>query len=299
VFLVLGAVVIVFRVFMQVLFGAGTGTTVLLTLPQVPLPDFLAGVSLGGPVTLEALVGAFLDGLRLAVLLACLGAATSLASPARLLKAVPAALYEVGVAVVVTLTLAPQMVSDLARVRAAQRLRGRPVGGVRGWWSAGVPVVHGSLERSVALAAAMDSRGYGRRADVPAGARRTTSAVLLTGLFGVLLGVYGALSDGAWSPAAPGLVLGGTGLAVLGLALAGRRQVRTRYRPDPWVLPEWGVAASGAAAAGLMVLAGPAAVTVGTTPLAWPATPWWLLLGPVLAALPALIAPPLPEGVRR
>jgi energy-coupling factor transport system permease protein len=299
VFLVLGAFVIAIRVAMQLVFGADTGGTLLFTLPQVPLPAFLAGVALGGPVTLEGLLAAFLDGLRLAVLLACLGAATSLASPSRLLKAVPAALYEVGVAVVVTLTLAPQMVADLARVRQAQRLRGRPATGARGWWSAAVPVVHGSLERSVALAAAMDSRGYGRRAQVPRRARMTTSALLLVGIFGLLVGVYGVLSDGALSPAAPGLVLGGAGLAVLGLALAGQRQVRTRYRPDPWVAPEWSVAAAGLAVLVLLVLAGPAALTVGTAPLAWPPTPGWLVLAPIVAALPALLAPPLPLAVRR
>ena len=65
-------------------------------------------------------------------MLACIGAANSLASPARLLASVPAALYEVGVAVVVAMTFAPQLVGDVARVRTARRLRGRPDRGVRG-----------------------------------------------------------------------------------------------------------------------------------------------------------------------
>ena len=89
------------------------------------------------PVTLEGLLAAAYDGLRLAAILACLGAANALASPRRLLRYVPATLYDVGTAVVVALTFAPQMVQDAARVRAARRLRGalepRPARDRRGW----------------------------------------------------------------------------------------------------------------------------------------------------------------------
>jgi len=163
-FLTLGLVVIVVRVVFQMVFGAAMGVTVLLTLPSVALPDWMAGVRLGGEVTAEGLLLALYDGFRLAVLLACVGAANSLASPARLLKSVPAALYEVGVAVVIALTFAPMLISDIERVRTAQRLRGRPHRGIRAIAASAIPVFEGALDRSVSLAAAMDSRGYGRRA---------------------------------------------------------------------------------------------------------------------------------------
>ena len=158
VYLGLGAVVVVLRVVFGVLFGAPMGSTVLLTLPEVALPEWLAGVRIGGDITLESLLFSFSEGLRLAVVLACVGAANSLASPSRLLKSVPAALYEVGVAVVVALTFAPQLVADVARVRTTRRLRGRPDRGVRGVAGAVMPVLEGALERSVDLAAAMDTR---------------------------------------------------------------------------------------------------------------------------------------------
>ena len=80
------------------------GTTVLFTLPEVPLPGWLESVRLGGRVTGEAVMFAACDGLRLATLLICLGAANALANPARLLKSLPGALYEAGVAVVVMRT---------------------------------------------------------------------------------------------------------------------------------------------------------------------------------------------------
>ena len=106
VFLRLGLLVIAIRVAFTVVLGSGSGTTVLVTLPEIPLPDWFAGVSLGGPVTLEELLSAVYQGMVLAALLACVGAAHSLASPARLLASVQAALYEVGVAVVVAMTFA-------------------------------------------------------------------------------------------------------------------------------------------------------------------------------------------------
>ena len=79
---------------------------------------------LGGPVSLESLLYAAYDGLRLAAILACLGAANALASPRRLLRYLPATLYDVGTAIVVGLTFAPQLLSDARAVRAARTLRG-------------------------------------------------------------------------------------------------------------------------------------------------------------------------------
>ena len=93
-FLKLGLVVIAIRVLFQAVFGASVGgSRVLVTLPEIPLPEWAAGVRVGGPVTLEALVLALYDGLRLATILACVGAANALADPRRLLRSVPAALY--------------------------------------------------------------------------------------------------------------------------------------------------------------------------------------------------------------
>jgi len=301
VYLGLGAVVVVLRMLFGVLFGAPMGSTVLLTLPEVALPEWLAGVRIGGDLTLEALLFSFSEGLRLAVVLACVGAANSLASPSRLLKSVPAALYEVGVAVVVALTFAPQLVADVSRVRTARRLRGRPDRGVRGVAGAVMPVLEGALERSVDLAAAMDTRGYGRTAAVPAAARRLTAVLLLGGLVGVCLGVYGALdsSTPSWL-AAPAAVVGVVAAAA-GLRLSGRRTVRTRYRPDPWAAPEWLVSGSGAvAAAGMVaavVVAGSAesaGLLLLVSPVTWPALPLLPAAAVLVALLPAWVAPPVP-----
>lgn len=302
VFLLLGMIVIAIRVLTQMVFGAPTGGTVLYSLPEIGLPDFLAGVRLGGAVTTSTLLIGFYEGLRLATLLACLGAASSLASPSRMLKSVPAALYEVGVAIVVTLTLVPQLLTDLTRVRRAQRLRGRPTTGLHGWWSSAFPVINGSLERSVALAAAMDSRGYGRTANVPRSIRMMSQSFLLIGLMGVLVGIYGLLSGGAISSLGPWFAGAGIAVAVLGLWLAGRRGLRTHYRPDPWAAPEWIVAASGVAVAAIFIVVGGqpgTALVTSVSPPEWPQLTPPIVLALIVGLLPAVVAPPVPLAVRR
>ncbi|MGI9196561.1 MAG: energy-coupling factor transporter transmembrane component T [Candidatus Nanopelagicales bacterium] len=298
VFLKVGLVVIAIRVAFQAIVGAPIGTTVLVTLPSVTLPEAFAGVRLGGTITAESLLAALYDGLRLATILACIGAANSLASPARLLKAVPPALYEVGVSVVVALTFAPQLVADLDRIRSARRLRGRPVTGMRGAAGAALPVLEGAMERSVALAAAMDSRGYGRIATQSRTMRRLSATLLLGGLVAALIGSYGLL-DGA-APIAlglPMLVLGAI-LAIAGIGLAGRRSTRTRYRPDPWTWPEWGVTACALATGTAFVIAGAASVMALIAPVdppGWPPLSLPLVAAILVSVLPAWIAPAPPR----
>lgn len=295
VFLKLGLVVIAIRVVAQTIFGTAVPGTVLVDLPEVPLPAWAAGVTLGGPITDVALAAALVDGLRLATMLACIGAANALANPKRLLSSVPAALYEVGVAVVVALSFAPSLVTSVQRIRAARRLRGRPDRGLRSIVTVAMPVLEDALERSLALAAAMDSRGYGRRGSVPERTRRLTSVLTLTGLGATLVGLYGLL-DGT-GPALLGLptLLVGLVVAAASLRTAGAGVTRTRYRPDPWAGPEWATAGAGlAAAAGTIV-------TSLTAPGALDPTPWPLLAVPLpiaatfgllVALLPAWASPP-------
>ncbi|MEU1704418.1 energy-coupling factor transporter transmembrane component T [Streptomyces sp. NPDC005706] len=290
----LAVAVLLIRLAFTVALGSPVpGTHVLLTLPEIPLPHWAQGIRLGGRVTAEALLFAGYNGLKLATLLICVGAANALASPARLLKSLPGALYEVGVAVVVALTFAPHLIADVQRLRAARRLRGRPDRGVRGLLQVGLPVLEGALERSVALAAAMDARGYGRTAEVPARVRRTTTALTLGGLLGVCAGTYGLLTAEGGTYGVP-VLCAGVAAALAGLRLGGRRSPRTRYRPDPWGVRAWLVAGSGAAVAALLTLAAvrdPDALHPGVVPLVAPALPLWPAAAVLLALLPAFVVP--------
>ena len=294
-FLRLGLVVIAIRVLFQAVFGAHVGgSTVLIELPAVELPSWSANLKLGGPITLEAVMLAFYDGFRLAVILACLGAANALADARRLLRSVPGALYEAGVALVVAMTFAPRLVEDAARIRRAHRLRGRDARGVRDIGRVAMPVLEGSLERALDLAAAMDSRGFGRAATLPAHRRRVAAVLVITGLLGICVGLYGLLDAGTSDWTGPVLLALGLGLAVGGFVLAGRGSMRTRYRPDPWELPEWLVAGSGAVVATTFAVAATAGVpgmNMLVVPLVAPSLPLLPLAGALVAMLPAWVAP--------
>uniref|UniRef100_UPI00374E00AB CbiQ family ECF transporter T component n=1 Tax=Streptomyces hazeniae TaxID=3075538 RepID=UPI00374E00AB len=297
-FLKLGLLVLAIRLLFAFVLGSAVGGThVLVTLPEVPLPDWAQGVRIGGRVTAEGMLFALYEGLKLATLLVCLGAANALANPARLLKSLPGALYEVGVAVVVAMTFAPNLVADVLRMRAARRLRGRDDRGARALIQVGLPVLEGALERSVALAATMDARGYGRTAQVPPGVRRLTAALTLGGLLGVCAGSYALLSATGAVYGTP-LLAGGLLIAVVGLRLGGRRSLRSRYRPDVWGLRAWLVAGSGGAVAALTVWAGaelPAAMHPPVVPPTVPPLPLWPAASVLLGLLPAFVAP-LPAG---
>ncbi|MGP4110548.1 energy-coupling factor transporter transmembrane protein EcfT [Streptomyces sp. 4N509B] len=301
VFLVLGAFVVLLRVLFAVVLGSPVGgTRLLFALPEVPLPDWLAGVRLGGRVMAEGVVFAAYDGMRLATLLICLGAANSLADPARLLKSLPGALYEMGVAVVVAMTFAPRLVADLLRMRSARRLRGREDRGVLPALRVARPVLEGALERSVALAASMDARGYGRTADVAPAVRHATNTLVLGGLVGVCVGAYGLMAASGGGFGAPLL---GIGLlaAVGGLWLGGRRSPRTRYRPDRFGARAWLVAGSGAAVASALAVASaavPGALEPAVVPLTAPEFPVWPAAAMLLGLLPAFVAPRPPGAAR-
>jgi energy-coupling factor transport system permease protein len=303
-FLVVGLFAIGLRVVMVALLGGGvTGRVVLFRLPEVPLPEWTGGVRIGGAVTFEGILVALYEGLRLAAMLACLGATNALASARRLLRYVPATLYEVGTAVVVALTFAPQMVEDAARVRTARRLRGHSGRGVRELARLAVPVLVGALERSLNLAASMESRGYGRVVRRTSASTRLAGTLTVVGLGGVVLGLYGLLD--ATSPVVLGLpvLLVGVACAVAALMVGARRDPRTRYRRDPWGAPEWAVTVCGLVPAAVLAVAsarGWAGVVPQQVPAVLPALPPVLVAAIAVGGLAAVAAPvpPLLAGLR-
>jgi energy-coupling factor transport system permease protein len=301
-FLRLGLFVIAMRVLLVALLGGGVpGQTVLFTLPELPLPTGGGGVRLGGPVTLEGVLAAAYDGARLAAVLACIGAANALASPRRLLRYVPATLYEVGTALVVARTYAPQLVEDARRVRAARRLRGHAGRGPSELARLAVPVLDSALERSLDLAASMESRGYGRSVHRDATSRRKATALTLIGLGGVVAGVYGLLDGGSAPLLGLPLLVAGSSAAAASLAVGARREKRSRYRPDPWAAPEWVVTVSGALAGALVMVAaqrGVPGIILQTSPAVWPTLPLLPAMGVVLGLLPAWLSPEPPLRAR-
>lgn len=302
VFFRLGLFVIAIRVVLQVVFGQRLPGHVLFTLPQVPLPSWAAGVSIGGAVTAESLLLALCEGMRLAVILLAFGAANSLASPYRLLRCLPAILYEAGVAVTVALAFAPELVLTIRSVRQARRLRGRPTRGIAGIRGMAVPVLEGALDRSLQLASSMDARGYGRRSALAPVARRTGTVATVVGFFLVAVGIYDTLSTGTPSGLGIGALVGGIGLLLAGMVVSGRRNRRTRYRPDPWRAPEWVVTLAGLVVALGMVgvrFSGETGLQVHFSPLTIPSVPLLACLGILVGIVPAVAAPVPPSWAPR
>jgi energy-coupling factor transport system permease protein len=294
-FLRLGVIVIVIRVVIEILFGQrGVPGHVLFNLPQVPLPSWATAVSVGGSVTLESMLNAFVAGLQIAVILVCFGAANSLASPYRLLRSLPAVLYETGVAVTVALAFTPELVESIGIVRQARRQRGIPVKGLRGMRGVAVPVLESALDRSLQLATSMDARGYGRRVALSGGSRRLATGSTAAGLLLVAVGLYGIIDSGSLFGMGLPIMAVAAVLCGVGLALSGRRSARSRYRPDPWRRPEWVVAGSGLFALLAMIVAhvlNMPGLTVSFSPLAFPSIPVLPVLGILVAAIPAVAAP--------
>lgn len=282
-YLALAAGVIAIRVLFYVLVGIKSGSDVLLALPRISLPEWAAGIALLGPVTVSGLIGAVTAGLALAALLLCFGSAVALTNPQRTLRSLPASLHLLGTSAVIAMTVAPQLVESWQRVRRAQALRGRSLRGRRAVAATTLPVLQDALERSIALAASMDSRGYAR---VHRGSSRLVLALMLCALLGAAIGTYSLLDGTAprWL-AIPLLAVGGA-TAIAGSIIASRRVATTRYRPDTWRSRETVIAGCGVVIAVLSVVM-PLWGHSRTDAFGWSLT--FALCG-VLAVLPMLTA---------
>lgn len=149
------------RTFVGIAIGVPIPGSELFKLPVFPLPSWMPGIRIGGAVTWERLSSSLTEGLLICSIILIFGAATSLTSPHRLLRVLPIYIYEFAVAVVIATSVLPQLVSSVKRIRMAQRLRGQNTRGFTSWKRVAIPLLEESLARSLDLAAAMDSRGYG------------------------------------------------------------------------------------------------------------------------------------------
>ena len=246
-YLFLAAFVVGVRVLFRIIFNSGlTGESLAFSLPELNV----AGVHLLGPVAWSTLAAASTDGLRLAAIIVSIGMANTLANPKRLLKSTPGALYEVATAMTVAINLAPQLIESLQRVRKARNLRGRSKG-ISALNSIVIPALEDTIEQSLALAASMDARGFGRRGNLTK-AQANLSRVLSLG--GILLITFGSYFLLATNLQVFAIALFAVGIAALALTIriASRRNLRTRYRRQK---PTWRDAVLGAVAITAIALA--------------------------------------------
>lgn len=210
--------------------GVSYGGTVLLVLPELQLPIWLGGLQLGGPATLEMLVGGCVAGIRWWAIILVFGAFNAVADHYRLLRRVPRALFHAGLATTIALTFVPHVVAQVQAIRDAQRVRGHRFRALRDALPLVVPLLAGGLERSIQLAEAMESRGYGRTTAQRRGFV-TLQLVTIAGVTMLCLGLYAAFTGGSWGWAA---VLLGSATAIVALRQLGAGVRRSSYRPERW-----------------------------------------------------------------
>lgn len=154
----IGAVILCIRAVVGILIGVPIPGTTLFSVPRIDLPSWMPGIRLGGAVTWERLSSSLHEGLIIATVIALFGAATSLTSPHKVLRTLPFFIYEIGITLVIATSIFPQLAQSARRIRTAQILRGRDK---ISWKQLALPLLEESLSRSLQLAAAMDSRGFG------------------------------------------------------------------------------------------------------------------------------------------
>ena len=122
------------------------------------LPTWMAGVTVGGPVTTGAMLTGIVESMRLIALLAAFTVPPSLVSPHRTVRALPDGVAELGVITTVALTVTPAAAEHVRRLAETRRLRGRPHRGLRGLKGSITAVLEGSFDHSLTLAASMAPR---------------------------------------------------------------------------------------------------------------------------------------------
>ncbi|GDX23792.1 cobalt ABC transporter permease [Actinomycetes bacterium] len=209
----------------------------LFNLPTIPLPDWMAGIRIGGPVTSERLAITATEGLTFFTLILAISAASALANPKQGLRALPGVMHQAGVALIISTTLIPHFVTSIQRVKQARRLRGDQQR--IAFRKIAVPIFEDSLQRAINLGAAMESRGYGFNDSSTE--RRFGSQILLSSVVVITIGVslFLAAIEGAAIAFGIGMIL-----LVAGLLVANKSTKRTRYRPQIWERAEWVVVAT-------------------------------------------------------
>jgi energy-coupling factor transport system permease protein len=115
-----------------------------------------------GTVDASSVAYAFLEGLRLAVLLIVFGTFNAVTDPFAVLRLAPRRFHEPALAAALALSIAPRTIRAAGRVREAQQLRGIRVARWRSLPALAVPVLETGMEEALTLAESMDARGHGR-----------------------------------------------------------------------------------------------------------------------------------------
>jgi energy-coupling factor transport system permease protein len=193
---------------------------------------------IGGPLTWNALVYGILGGVALFTLVLTGITMSALISWVDLFHVMPRRLAAIAVTGSVAWAFLPQTAVAWRQIREAQVMRGHTFHGVRDFIPIVVPLLAGGLDRSLIMAEALESRGFGSPAS-PAGRKpgawhnSVFGAGVVIGLGGIMVAVY-CLAVGLTAWAVISAAVGCCSLAVVIRQSPAPAPVITRYRPPTW-----------------------------------------------------------------
>lgn len=227
--------VVVVRVVFQIIFGLRIPGSRIFSIPSITFHVFASPLSVGGYVTSQAIVSAISLGIQLADLVLIFGAINSMSNPYRLLRSLPTTFFEVAMVLTVALSFAPEIAIELESVKEARKLRGLPIKGVRAAKEMALPILEGSLERSLKLSSSMEVRGYGVHRDVGSKLRPIFYIALVALVFSSIAYVVFPQLRIVVSGAAVGSLV----LLIINFASNRGSKRRSRYRPEEITARGW------------------------------------------------------------
>ncbi|MEY4000122.1 MAG: hypothetical protein RLZZ626_477 [Actinomycetota bacterium] len=247
----LAAAAVLIRLGFGVLFGSSISAvdsvapgSIAFSLGDISLQvGFGQSLHILGSTTWAQLHQYTLLGLRLAAVIAVVGLANTLSNPRALLRSTPAALYPVATALSMALNIGPQLLTSAARVRRAQRLRTNGAGRTR-VANMLVPVLADALDRSLALAANMQARGFGSGSALSDSQQKSARLGLLSAL--CLFAPASYLVASGQLPLAIGFLAAGLAGSAMVFRTAARANRRTSLNQSRRGWRDWLVMAAGA-----------------------------------------------------
>lgn len=247
----------------------------------------------GGTVTWNAVAYGLLSGVTIVTLLAVGTTVASGMDWSTLMRSMPARASGIAVAGSVAWAFLPQMATSWREIREAQVARGHQWRGVRDVVPLVVPLMAGGLDRSITMAEALESRGFGS-ATTPGDSQRLPAIGHGAALTLAILTLY------LFTVGQPYQAMTSSFLAVLAAVVgtkAGRGTVRvspTQYRAVVWDRNDALISISAVVTIMTTAVAlhvTPSALRYDPYPvLIWPDTEFWLIFTLSLLLMPAVVA---------
>ncbi len=199
------------------------GETMLFTIPgRIPL--------ISGPITLEAMIFGFTNGLVLSAMLTAFTIIQLVLPVSALIHLMPRTFYPLSIVISIAITFLPSTRRQIDQIIEAQKIRGHRLSGLRDWLPLVMPLLVGGLERSMQLAETMTARGFASQSGLLDHRLRLQ---VLVGLLFVIGGWIANLTPN-FETIGLALLICGAGLIGYSFWKLGRQMPRTTFKKERW-----------------------------------------------------------------